>query len=268
MIFHLDEQALPGGFTGVDVFFVISGYVVASALSERREQALGTFLIGFYARRIARILPALSLMLVLTLALYVLVIPVVAGGSNQDAMSGIQAFLGWSNVGLAQNTTGYFSAAPSLNPWLHTWSLGVEEQYYLLSPLLVYWWLRYQSSAPVRAAAPLVLCVLLSLLACVLLQQRAPEANFFLLFGRFWELAVGAVLFMLSGQRQALARPRTPGVLLGVGGLALLGASFVWNTPEFAPWPAALVPVGGALMLLVAAISRRIPASRGCWDIR
>lgn len=127
---------LPGGFVGVDVFFVISGYLISRILFE--ELAGGTFSMArFYERRVRRILPALFAVLVVMLVMAVTVMP------PQDAVdlagSGVAAVLSAANVYFWLNS-GYFDAAATTAPHLHTWSLGVEEQFYLLVPALFFAW--------------------------------------------------------------------------------------------------------------------------------
>ncbi len=149
MLYHLHPAVLPGGFVGVDVFFVISGYVVTASLASHRTQAAGAFLGHFYARRLARLVPALMVMLVASTALYVLFVPR-AWFNRAAETTGQAAFWGLSNWSLDRQVVNYFEPRAELNPFTHTWSLGVEEQFYLIAPLLLFVALGRQSSAKRR----------------------------------------------------------------------------------------------------------------------
>jgi len=253
VMFHLDPTFLPGGFTGVDVFFVISGYVVTASLLKRQGEALPEFLLGFYGRRIARIVPALAVMLCVSLLLYILFIPMLPWQEKPDFLTGAYAFIGASNIYLLLAGTDYFFGPANLNPWLHTWSLGIEEQYYLLAPPLVFWWLWRRETTGTWALLPLGLCARLSFAACLWLQGKDANLAFYLVFTRFWELASGALLCMTqaSGPESQRLPP------WGVTGLATLGvvllAITLQTTEEMAmPLPGALLSVAGTLLLLCA----------------
>ena len=134
IVFHLGYlNVLPGGFVGVDMFFVISGYVISQSLSERSSDGLGACLADFYRRRCVRILPAMLCVLLVSFVLSALFMPQF-WLSDHFNRTGLAAFAGLSNVVLAQHTQTYFPPGSDLNPFLHTWSLGVEEQFYLVFP--------------------------------------------------------------------------------------------------------------------------------------
>ena len=128
LFYHLNEALLPGGFTGVDVFFVISGYVIAKSLRADSAASLGAFILGFYKRRILRIVPALVFFLVSLSFACALFIPDswLSAGNNETAL---WAFFGLSNFYLLHSADGYFSMRIPFNPFSHTWTLGVEEQF-------------------------------------------------------------------------------------------------------------------------------------------
>ena len=130
ILYHFNEAWLPGGFTGVDVFFVISGYVVTGSLIKHQGESLGAQLGGFYLRRIRRLMPNLLAMVGLTsVAIAVLVPP---SETRRMFTAASKSLYGWSNNYFAFNGTDYFAQDANLNPLSHTWSLGVEEQFYLL----------------------------------------------------------------------------------------------------------------------------------------
>src|SRR5690554_3169726 len=142
MVYHLNTSWLPGGFAGVDVFFVISGYVVSRSLVGRTGESFGQFLAGFYSRRIRRIIPALIVCLLVTSLFTVLFIPE-SWLSSTIRQVGLYAFFGLSNLALVWYQDDYFSPRAEFNPFVHTWSLGVEEQFYFIFPVLMFFWFRY-----------------------------------------------------------------------------------------------------------------------------
>lgn len=170
VLFHLWPAALPGGFIGVDIFFVISGFVVTGSLQGRRFASLGALSAHFYARRLVRIMPALILMLLVTIVAATLFVP---RSWLSDSIPQVArfAFFGLSNIVLAIDTDSYFGPQASFNPFTHTWSLGVEEQFYLLFPFLLYWHQRLEGARmPTRSVVRLIalLCVgSLAIMACL-----------------------------------------------------------------------------------------------------
>ncbi len=228
MLYHLDSSFLPGGFAGVDVFFVISGYVVARSLSGRTGESFGSFLLGFYSRRVRRIVPALVLCLTATALLTVLFIPD-SWLSSTTSQVGLYAFFGLSNLALVWFQDDYFSPRAEFNPFVHTWSLGVEEQFYFLFPLLIFLWFR-SFRQPKRAPTVIIADALIPALALISLYtafymgQHRSDWAYYMLPARFWELAVGVILFQLQakGRIPNLSRKYAPAIL--AAGLLLIGA--------------------------------------------
>jgi peptidoglycan/LPS O-acetylase OafA/YrhL len=253
--YHAFPRALPGGFTGVDIFFVISGYLISGILF--REHTAGTFTFrNFYARRIKRIFPSLIAMLVLALAYgWLALLP-----SEYQHVGGHVAAgsIFVQNIALLRES-GYFDTAASLKPLLHLWSLAVEEQMYLfLPPLLVFVWRMKWPMIPVISA--LAAC---SFGANLFASEWFPAADFFLTPYRAWEFLGGTLLTSWHDrQSMAAARPYRCHALAGVGGL-LLATAFGWfaHGDAYPGWRS-LVPVAGAIALIAAGpiawLNRRI----------
>ena len=134
IINHFNKDLLPSGYLGVDIFFVISGYVITSSLANRKSLNFADFVAGFYERRIKRLVPALVGFVLITSALISLVNP--APGPALDP--GWKSLFGISNISQYRSSTDYFAPSAELNPFTHTWPLGVEEQFYLLFPFLIW----------------------------------------------------------------------------------------------------------------------------------
>ena len=247
LVYHLHAAWLPGGFVGVDVFFVISGFVVSASIANYRGKGVGAFLAYFYARRIKRIFPALIVCLLITAYVSALFIPS-SWLSAVNQQTGLYAFFGLSNFILARTGRDYFAPTTEFNPYTHTWSLAVEEQFYLIFPFLFLAWL-----ASRRGRWWSVGLFGLGLVASVGFAAwqsvASPTAAYFLSPSRFWELAAGVLLYQLITLRPALtekpaAKPRG---LLGLFSLVLLIAAFFVSTPERFPMPGALLAVLGTL---------------------
>lgn len=194
IINHFNKQLLPSGYLGVDVFFVISGYVITASLASRRSRGIGEFLVGFYDRRLKRLLPALLP--------FVLVMAGLICWLNPEATlplrTGTFALFGLSNIYLFKQSTNYFAQSSELNPFTHTWSLGVEEQFYFLFPLI--FWLSGFSRGIRQGARNLAVMIgilaLASLTGFIYLYSHDQPAAYFLMPARFWELAAGCLVFL------------------------------------------------------------------------
>jgi peptidoglycan/LPS O-acetylase OafA/YrhL len=251
--FHADVPGTGGGFVGVDVFLVISGFLIASLLLD--ELSVGRlFLLDFYKRRVLRIFPALVPMLAATLALGWAIFP--AEDYRNLGASALAAATFVSNLYFLQDA-GYFSTAAEANPLLHTWSLSVEEQYYLLFPPYLLAIRRFDARARRWATVALWLA---SFVLSVVLVEKDPKAAFYILPTRTWELLTGVLLAMgLVREPKSWFEAR----ISVLTGLALIGASIVGYGPSTRiPGLAAIPPVFGAAFVIWAGLSSTPPPLR------
>lgn len=262
MIAHLVPAWLPGGFIGVDIFFVISGYVVSRAMAHRPRSSLWFELADFFARRIRRIMPALLVCLLFTTLMTVLLVPF-SWLSSTTNQTGLWAVFGLSNFALVLFQDGYFSPRTEFNPFMHTWSLAVEEQFYLVFPWLFLIWLRTRQIAGRSRYLTAGLWTGLALLSIVVAwawSKAQPQWAYYLLPSRFWELAAGVMFYQLqaSGRLGKLAMVPPNGFLLA--GLIMVVTGLFYADPDAFPYPWALLPVLGTLLVL-ASVSRGCTAS-------
>jgi peptidoglycan/LPS O-acetylase OafA/YrhL len=241
--YHFDGRLLGSGFIGVDIFFVISGFLISTILLIEIDE--GHFSIpGFYQRRIARIAPAFFFVLFTTLGVGELVYSAQDFGSL--GANSLAAALSATNIKLLHQG-GYFISSPDAQPILHYWSLSVEEQFYLVFPLCLYLLMRF-------SRRPLVVTVvvgLLSFAACVALTQRNSVYAFYLLPTRAWELLAGFSVALIQRQTEDPGLRSRRVSISGWGGLALLGISFIFirESARFPGWIAALPVIGTALII-------------------
>ncbi|MHA6646350.1 acyltransferase family protein, partial [Mesorhizobium sp. A623] len=249
MIYHtgfkaFGAQILPGGFLGVDVFFVISGYLITGiVLSECRDGSWS--LIRFYERRARRILPALFAVIAVTIPFaWWLMSP--AQMQNFGASAGASALFG-SNIFFWLDT-GYFLEAIELKPLAHTWSLAVEEQFYLVLPLVI--WSLLKVSRGRYMGAALIVMAAASLIIALWLGATRPAANFYLLPSRGWELLGGSLLAFLESKRHRPVNGLLPLVASAVG-LALIIGSVIFVDGSMAhPGLVTLPVIAGTMMLI------------------
>jgi peptidoglycan/LPS O-acetylase OafA/YrhL len=259
LCYHIDPAWLTGGFVGVDVFFVISGFLITSLMI--RDLKAGRFSIaGFYERRIRRILPALFCMIIACcIAAWFILLP-------EDYMdlaeSAKYAALSLPNLYFLKEIQNYFGPGVERFPLLHTWSLGVEEQFYIAFPLLLTFLFRRVGKPGTRLAIVSVLCII-SFMASVLAVPRYPEKAFFLLHYRAWELMLGALIAMSNPRPRRASLNHT----LGVAGLAMIVLSMVIYTENTAfPGASALLPcLGAGLVILTGGENPAITARLLAW---
>lgn len=242
VLFHLGASWLPGGFLGVDVFFVISGYLITGLLL-RELNAGGIDLLAFWRRRILRILPALLVMVLVTFILGHVFL--YAPDRYMLAVNSAGALLSVGNITHWRNYGGYWSADATDSPLLHTWSLGVEEQFYILYPLalLVAWRLLKDRTWMLLAGGLLGGTVLY-----VVASQRSPAAAFYLLPTRAWELLAGALAAAYNVRRAPSQRVATA---MSLSGLGLILAAYAVAT-EAHHISGALLAVSGATLVVAA----------------
>ncbi|MFW5418091.1 acyltransferase [Nocardiopsis sp. CNT-189] len=250
VVYHVDKELLPGGYIGVDVFFVISGFLITTLLlREAREQGRVS-LSGFYIRRVRRILPAATVVLLATGAAAMALLPSaqLLDTAKQLAASALYV----QNLLLAHESVDYLAAGAAESPVQHFWSLAVEEQFYLFWPLLFIGWTALP--ARLRRARILLLgggAVIAASFACsVWLTLSDPAPAYFLPQTRMWELAAGGVLAMVSAHRTLPAAVRAG---LGWAGLlAIAAAAFTYDDAVAFPGWAAALPVLGTAAVITA----------------
>lgn len=247
IIFHLRAEWLPGGFIGVDVFFVISGYLITRYILQ--ELDAGVFsLAEFYRRRIKRIAPALLLVVAATLALSALLM--LPEDMRKTAKSAV-----WSLASLANfyfcffKESGYFGGGNENHPLLHLWSLGVEEQFYLLWPLLLMAWRPRSRRAYLLAAGGLAAA---SFLGAELIVGSRQDLAYFMLPTRGGEMLVGAMLAWPARAERAHWSPRLAGVAALAGAALILWSLLFLSKTDRFPGLLALPPTLGAALLIQA----------------
>jgi peptidoglycan/LPS O-acetylase OafA/YrhL len=263
VLYHA-QILLPGGFVGVDVFFVISGFVIGRLLLAELGTTGTLSFRRFYTRRARRLLPALGV----TLAVVVLLSPLLApiGTTTTTALTGVAAALFSANLYLYRATdTGYFDPLAEGNPLLHTWSLSVEEQFYFLVPALVLlaWYVGRRWWNPMISARVLVVAmVVVSFVACVALTYAetigpldGARFAFFSPLTRAWEFAFGLGLVLLPAGWHLKGRT-VASVVVFAGGVGLLASMVLYSDDTAFPGAAALLPVVGTAAIIYGGTSR------------
>ena len=249
LLFHAGIPGTEGGFVGVDIFFVLSGFLITGLLLREREERGGISLSGFYARRARRILPAALIVLVAILFASWFVLPPLDIPDVAKDVFASALFVG--NIRFAVQATDYFAADVVRSPVLHYWSLGVEEQFYLLWPFLLIVAMRYGGRLRASAGAIVASVFVVSLIFAIVYTGIDAPWAFFSLPGRAWQLALGGLLAI--GAQRVSSLPWRVRSVAGWLGLAAVLASIVFITPDI-PYPGvvALVPSLGAAGLILA----------------
>ncbi|PLK69875.1 hypothetical protein C0V73_15680 [Rhizobium sp. TH135] len=256
VIFHAFPELMPGGFIGVDVFFVISGFLITTIVARELEQ--GSFsLAHFYARRVRRIFPALITTLLATIAIGWFLL--LEGEFNQLMWHVFAGATFWQNIAL-YNEAGYFDRASEMKPLLHLWSLAVEEQFYIILPLVLLAVTKWKGQ---RAGFLLLSLCIVSFVLGIETVDRNPEKAFYMPHLRAWELLIGSMIALwpsLINDRVrfsvAQVRNHLPtsfmGTLGGLGLLAITAGAFIIDKADGFPGWIALVPVLGAVAVIIA----------------
>ena len=242
LLFHAGLAWTPGGFIGVDVFFVISGFLITGKLWRESQLPGGLKVTKFYAWRIRRLLPAaLTAVTVITIAALLISAPINRGELAADGAASALSVANMRFIG----SVDYFAPTTLPSPFLHFWSLSVEEQFYLAWPGLIVL-LCWRGGSVRRLTAALLIAVLASLALSIWLTEASPARAFYLLPTRVWQLGAGGVLALIG----VVGLSRRAGSLAW-GGLAAIGTSAALFTAE-TPYPglAALLPTFGTVALL------------------
>lgn len=253
ILYHAGFAQFSGGYIGVDVFFVISGYLITSLI--REELRTNTFTLkNFYERRARRILPALFLVIACTFPFAWLWLQ---PPELLEYLRSVVATLGFSSNFLFWFETGYFETAVELKPLIHTWSLAVEEQYYIIFPLLL---IIFKHLRVTLQFGLLIMLALVSLYLTFQIGAIDQAANFFLLPSRLWELMLGSMLaYLLACDIEAssfigrLNQGAKAQVLSVLGLLLIMGSVFAFDKNTLHPGVITLVPTLGTCLIIFTA---------------
>ncbi len=247
---HADVGFGTGGFVGVDVFFVISGFLITQLLVAELDRTGRVSVARFYARRVKRLMPqVLAVIAAVVLGASLLLTPLQADAVASDVVAAGAYAMNWH---LSAQAVDYFASGAGDGPLDHLWSLAVEEQFYVVWP-----WLLLVLARVSRRVVPaaIALVALASFVYAVTAVRAAPEAAYYSAFARAWELALGALLAVLPARRALGARAGCACAWLGLAAIVAATASFVPATP--CPGVAALLPTLGAAALIAAGASAR-----------
>lgn len=243
VLFHFG-LGVPSGFVGVDVFFVISGYLIGSKIIPEIQEGRFSFKL-FWGSRFKRLFPAAAVMSIFTIVLaWFIILP---DDYSKLGQSSLAHFFFSSNIFFWKNTH-YFTESVSSFPLLHTWSLSVEEQFYLLLPILLYWASKF-GLRPLRIL--FLITIIISIALCFYASRHYQTPNYYLLPTRWWELGVG-LLIPLFGINKRLSA-RLGGVFLIIGLGMILLAAYVTPSDNF-PSEWTLLPVSGTLLCIIGGV--------------
>lgn len=247
ILFHAGFNAFSGGFVGVDIFFVISGYLITTILLDDIQS--GNFsLARFYERRARRILPALFFVVLVTIPFAWVLLPLDQLISFSKSVGAVAMFI--SNI-FFRRDGGYFETVAELKPLLHTWSLAVEEQFYIVFPLFILAFWRFGKRCVFWAV---VLTAIISLTIAQIGSSSKPVPNFFLIPSRAWELAIGALAALFLFDKGCIQVGRKARQLISCCGIAfVLIAIFLFGKSTPYPSVYALLPTVGTVLIILFA---------------
>ena len=249
VLYHVGVPGPQGGFIGVDVFFVISGYLITSLLFlEAQQGRIG--LAAFYARRVRRLFPAMLVVVAATLLLGAIFLLPIFSEQTGLARSAIATSVYLSNFYFWRYTGDYFATSRDFEPLLHTWSLAVEEQFYLVWPFLMIGLIKLGLRKNLRRDLLALLVALsgVSFVLCLWATRAKPEAAFYLMPFRAWQFGVGGILAILLADRGP-ARAVIGGTLSFAGLAAIIVGSAVLREQGFPGWGALLPTLGAAAVI-------------------
>jgi peptidoglycan/LPS O-acetylase OafA/YrhL len=259
LLAHAGVGVAGGGYVGVDVFFVISGFLITQVLVTELERTGRICLVRFYARRVKRLMPqVLAVIVAVAVVSSLLLSPVRAAVVAADVMAAGAYVMNWR---LSADAVDYFAAGGQDRPLDHFWSLAVEEQFYLVWPLLllaVTWRWRRRGGARTALVVVLGAIAVASLLYAIRQVRLAPDQAYFSAPARAWELALGGLLAVWLTDRRLGRRSAAAAAWAGVAAIGAATVAFGAATPF--PGPAALLPTLGAAALLAAGTSAVPPA--------
>jgi len=249
VLFYHAEMGFPGGYIGVDVFFVISGFLITSIIIKGLNNDSFCFK-EFWTRRIKRILPAVSvMMLTVLMAAFIILDPESLIDFCKSAFA--QSTM-WSNFYFCNASSGYFSPDTELMPLLHTWSLSVEEQFYLFLPLILYFLFKKAKQHTITILS-VIACI--SFILSIIITRTDQPQSFYLLHTRAWELLAGSLL-ALSANRIRLNSVAAE-LVSAVGMLLVITPMFLLNASSLFPGLNALPPVAGAVLFIAGTRSHQ-----------
>ncbi len=257
VLFHANLASLTGGFIGVDVFFVISGFLITGLLVREQGRSGTISLSAFYARRVRRLLPAAMVALVITLVAAMNLI----GPLDRPAVAndGAAAALSVANIRFAMSAGDYFASVSAPSPFLHFWSLGVEEQFYLVWPALILLVTRGAGAMAVRRIGiALALVVAVAFAANLFLTDAAANWAFYSLPTRAWQLGLGGLLAIGAPRITRALGPAVP-VAAWAGLASIVAASILYDSTLPYPGVASVLPTVATIALLAAGMDPRGP---------
>ena len=269
VLFHIRPDRVPGGFVGVDVFFVVSGFLITGMLAREIERTGRLSVIGFYARRARRLLPAATSVLALVGLASLVILPAINWQGTAQELAASTLYV--ENIWLYLNSIDYLARDGSPSPLQHYWSLSIEEQYYIVWPLLLLILVKLRGAAGSRRAAIAIAALLLaiSLAWSVAVAAVDAQAGYFQTGTRIWELTIGALAALLlsrpsGGTPAAPAWPEPVGAVLAALGIAgIVLAAFAFDRATAFPGAAALLPTVATALVIIA--GSRTLAARSPW---